>query len=177
MINRLSDIIKNISGDVLVIDLNDKLINVFESNNNVNLFSITCEKNLLGLKKFKKRLLNKQKNINIKNIKKHINKKSIDYVIINIDNIFQYYKYILRDTIYISRKKIYLYSNKEEIKSILIKVYKRYNVDINILEYKNGYIVEIINNDNKNNFLKNKIFLIKDTFFNIAETIGNFMAG
>ena len=40
MFNKLEDIIKNIEGNVLSICLDDKLMNAFEKNNKINLFSI-----------------------------------------------------------------------------------------------------------------------------------------
>ena len=43
------------------------------------------------------------------------------------------------------------------------------------IEYKNGYLLIIDNKNSKSNLLKDILFFIKDTFYNIAEAIGNLL--
>ena len=43
------------------------------------------------------------------------------------------------------------------------------------MDYKNGYIIAIDNKNGKNNFLKDKLYFIKDTLYNFAEFIGNIL--
>ena len=181
MFNRLNSIIKDFSGNVLVIGLDDKLLSYFDKNNKINLYSISrdySKSNLLSKKKkiiFKKKKINKGKNVNIKKLRKYINKKSIDYLILNMDEVIDYYKYVIKDTINISNNKIYIYASNNISKDFIISRYKRYNVDINITEYKDNYLIELHNNNTKNNFIMNKIYFIKDTLYNIAELIGNIL--
>ena len=174
MFNKLSELIKKIEGNVLVIGLDSKLIDSFDKNSNVNLFSISRTYNI-GLSKKSKMHTNKGKNISIKKLKKYINKKSVDYMIINMNEIYDYYKYIIRDSIILNKGKIIVYSNNDIDKDFLIERFKRYNVKINYTEYKAGYILTIENHDNKKNIIKNIRYFIKDTFYNIAEFIGNIL--
>ena len=175
MFNRLEEIIKKLEGNVLVKKLDNKLLNKFEKNNKINLYSIYSNKSNGIFSRTKKKETNKGKTINIKKLRKYINKKSVDYLICNMEEIKDYYKYIIKDTIYLNNNKIYIYSSNELDKEFLIKKYKRYNVEINTTEYENGYIITIDNKNGKNNYFKDKIYFIKDTFYNIAEFIGNIL--
>ena len=84
MFNRLESVIKNLSGNVLVIGLDEKLIEKLNHNNNINLYSISSNKSTSTTKKSKKRITNNGKTINIKRLRKYINKKSTNYIICNI---------------------------------------------------------------------------------------------
>ena len=53
--------------------------------------------------------------------------------------------------------------------------YKRYNTKVEYTEYKIGYILTIDNSKSKTNFIKDILYFIKDTFYNIAEAIGNLL--
>lgn len=176
MFNKINDIVKSIKGNVLLIEVDDKLINYFDKNNEVNLYSISKDKNPKIIKKTNKMISNNGKSINIKKLKKYFKYKSIDYLIINMDEVIDYYKYIIKDTISINNNKIYIYSSNKIDKNFIIERYNRYNTLINIFEYKNGYLISINNNDTKYNFFKNKIYFIKDTLYNLAELIGNILA-
>jgi len=174
MFNRLEEIIKKTKGNVLVIGLENKLLDIFDKNNKVNLYSIASGSNSGGLfGNPKKRATNKGKTINIKRLRKYINKKSTDYIICNMNQMMPYYKYFIKDSIYLNNNVIYIYATNEIDKEFIIKKYKRYNVKISYVDYKNGYIITIDNTKGKNNFFKDKIYFIKDTFYNIAEIIGN----
>ncbi len=74
-----------------------------------------------------------------------------------------------------NNNKLYIYANKEIDKDLLIKNYKRYNVKIEYSEYKTGYILIIDNTKSKNKFIMDKLYFIKDTFYNITEFIGNLL--
>jgi hypothetical protein len=92
-----------------------------------------------------------------------------------MDEIKDYYKYIIKDTIYLNNNIIYIYASNDIDKDFIINKYKRYNVEITVSEYKNGYMLTIDNKNGKNNYFKDKLYFIKDTFYNIAEVIGNLL--
>lgn len=176
MYKKLDEILKNLKGNVLTIGLDDKLISSFDKNNKVNLYAIKSNKTPNSfIRSSKKKNTNQGKKINIKKLKKYINKKSVDYLICNVNEIMDYYKYIIKDTILLNNNKIYLYFNKDIDKNFIVNKYKRYNVKINTTEYKNGYLIEIDNKNGKNNFIKDKFYFIKDTIYNVAEMIGNIL--
>ena len=176
MFKALEEIIKKIEGNVLTIGIDNKLIEKFDKNNKVNLYAIYSNKSSVNFfSKSKKKQTNKGKSINIKKLRKYINKKSVDYLICNMDEIKDYYKYIIRETIYLNNKTIYIYASNDIDKDFIINKYKRYNVNITSNDYKTGYILTIDNRNGKNNYFKDKLYFIKDTFYNIAEVIGNIM--
>ena len=177
MYNKLKGIIKKIKGNVLVIGFDDELLDGFKRNNEVNLYSISSLKyssNGNGSRKSKK-VDNKGRVINIKKLRKYINKKSADYLFVNFEEVFKYYKYIIKDTIYLSNNLIYIYSSNNIDKDFIISRYKRYNVKINTTEYKNGYIITIDNKCGLNYFIKDILYFIKDSLYNTAEFIGNLL--
>ena len=123
MFKSLEEIIKKVEGNVLVLCLDDKLIDKFDKNNKVNLYAIYSNKsngNVFG--KNKKKQTNKGKTINIKRLRKYINKNSVDYLICNMDEIKEYYKYIIKDTIYLNNNTIYIYASNDIDKDFIYYV-------------------------------------------------------
>lgn len=176
MFKKLEEIIKQIKGNILIVELDDELIEKFDKNNQVNLLSISSNRDSKGVKvQSKKKVTNKGKNINIKHLRRYINKKSTDVIICNMNLMFKYYKYFIKDSIYINNNTIYIYATNDIDKDFLISKYNRYKVKIDVLNYKNGYILRIDNTKGKNNYFKDKIYFIKDTFYNMAEFIGNIL--
>ena len=175
MFNKLEEIIKKCEGNVLSICLDDKLMDAFNNNNKITLYSVDSNKSNGIFKNINKRKTNKGKNINIKKLKKYINKKSVDYMFCNMNEMYGYYKYFIKDSIYLNNNKLYIYADKDIDKDLIIKNYKRYNTNIEYNEYKTGYIIIINNTKSKTNFIKDSLYFIKDTFYNIAETIGNLL--
>lgn len=176
MFNKLEELIKKCEGNVLSVCLDDKLINLLNDNKKVNLYSIESNTNVSFFKKKKsKRSTNKGKNINIKKLRKYLNKNSVDYMFCNMNEMFSYYKYFIKDSIYLNRKTLYIYANNDIDKELLIKNYSRYNTKIECTDYKNGYILTIDNKNSKTNLFKDILYLIKDTLYNIAEAIGNLL--
>jgi len=176
MFNKLEEIIKKIEGNVLSVCLDDKLMNAFNNNNKINLYSIDSGNNIgLFKRKNNKRKTNKGKTINIKRLRKYLNDNSVDYMFCNMNEMFKYYKYFIKDSIYLNNNKLYIYADKNIDKDLLIKNYKRYDASIEYIKYKTGYILIIDNKNSKSNFVKDILYFIKDTFYNIAELIGNLL--
>lgn len=175
MFNNLEKILKKIKGNVLLIACDDAFLKFLDSNNSVNLYSITKQDNKSAKKASSKMKFNRSKNINIKKLRKKINKKSVDFLFINIDEVRQYYKYIIKDTIYICNNIIYLYSNNKISKDFIIDKYNRYDTNIECTLYKDGYLIKIDATKAHNKYIKDKIYFVKDTLYNIADTIGNIL--
>ena len=184
MYKRLEELIKSCHNNVLAICLDEKLMSIFDKKNNINLYSLTSNINInvatrlisnRKKEKTKYKKNNKGKDINIKKLRKEINKNSVDYMFCNMNEMYSYYKYFIKDSIYMSNGKIYLYFDENIDKDFIISKYKRYNVNIKETKYKNGYLLEIDASKAKNTFFKDKIYFIKDTLYNLAEFIGNLM--
>lgn len=111
----------------------------------------------------------KDLSINIRDLRKKWKWKKIDFMIAETETIFPYLKYFVKDSIYLSKTKIYLFGKpKEDILEKILSKYKRYKVDIQLDTCEDGIIVVIRNKETK----KNKI---KDSFYLIADTASEFM--
>ena len=174
MYKSLLEIIKKIKGNVLCVGVDDKLLDGFARNNLVNVYTIDKAQRGLGVAKSKKRNTGSGKTINIKKLYKYFKKSSVDCIICNAEEVNDYLKYFVRDSIYLDKKKIYIYGKKESTDiQLLEKRYQRYNAKVEIKEFKEN-VLFIINNENvKVNWFKNKCFFTQDTFYNFVEFISN----
>lgn len=176
MFKYLYDEIKNMEGNVLAIGIDDKLINAIKKNKNINAFEISKSERFSLFQKKKRRLESNGKSINIKKLHKYFKKGSINYIIVDYEQILKHYKYVFKDSIYLSKGKLYFYMPKD-IDSDYINKYKRYNSKINIKEYDNTKLVIIDNSKSKTSIIKNVLFLISDTFANFLDFISNILVG
>lgn len=175
MFKYLEDTIKKMTGNVLAIGIDEKLANTIKNNNRVDAYEISKTERVPVFQK-KKRKLNRGKTINIKRLPKYFNKNSIDFIICNYEQIIKYYKYVFRDSIKLSKGKIYFYAKKDVDMDYILK-YKRYKSKIEIKEYEKSKLIIIDNKEAKTNLFKNIIFYISDTFCNFIDFISNIMVG
>lgn len=176
MYKNLLEIIKKLEGNIIGIGLDDKLLSGFTKNNLVNVYTIERDEKVSALCKNKKRKTNSGKTINIKKLYKYFKKDSVDYIICNIEEVNDYLKYFIKDSVYLNNKKIYLYGPKEKIDCDLLKKrYKRYKSNVEIKEFKDSVLLIIDNSNSKSNWVLDKIYFIKDTFYNLAEFISNIL--
>lgn len=175
MFNKLESIIKNCKGNILTVCLDQKLMEAFNSNNNISLLSIQSNNNLGGNIKTKKKKLNGSKNINIKKLRKYIKKKSVDIMFCNMNEMYEYYKHFIKDSIYLCNNTIYLYFDNNIDIEFIKKKYNRYKVIIEETKYKNGYLLKIDVSNAKNSWIKDKLYLLSDTMYNLIEIISNIL--
>ena len=176
MFKYLYDEIKNMKGNVLAIGIDDKLINAIKKNKNINAFEISKSERFSLFQKKKRRLESNGKSINIKKLHKYFKKGSINYIIVDYEQILKHYKYVFKDSIYLSKGKLYFYMLKD-IDSDYINKYKRYNSKINIKEYDSTKLVIIDNGEVKISKFKNIVYLISDTMTNLIDFISNILVG
>lgn len=176
MFKYLYDEIKNMEGNVLAIGIDDKLINAIKKNKKVNAYEISKSEYFSLFQKKKRKLGSSGKTINIKKLHKYFKKGSINYMIIEYEQILKHYKYVFKDSIYLSKGKLYFYMPKD-IDSDYINKYKRYNSKINIKEYDNTKLVIIDNSESKTSKFKNIVYLISDTMTNLIDFISNILVG
>ena len=122
LVGELKKIAKDISGNVLTIGLDFPTVEqVLEQNEKiVKSYSM----NFNGKKRTKKyEQGQKGKTISIKKIRKIFKKKRIDYIICNIEDIEQFFRTFIRDSVYINKNKLYIYGNKNNIDLELLEKY------------------------------------------------------
>lgn len=168
MQRELESIIKNLDGKVLSINITDKMAELIDKNKNI----IQCYRmdSKAGIGKGKK-----GKTIKIKKIRKKFKKKNIDYIICDYDGIRKYLNTFVKDSIYINNKKIYFYGNVDI--ELIKNKYDRYDTEIIINKYKNGFIICIDSSKAKNKYFKDLYYRIIDVTNDIIDYIGNILMG
>ena len=120
--------------------------------------------------------MKKKKNIKIKKFRKSFKKKTIDYVIIDLNNIYDYYKYLASNCIYICKNKIYIYGTSDYTTAkIVASKFKRYKTTIETIQNDNEYLVIVECKDAKYSYFKEKIYIIVDSFHNLGDMISYFL--
>ena len=165
--------IKNFKGFVLGIgSFDDKFLSEVMKNDNIS-FSILSSNESMGVNSKKKsKLIDKKKNkaISVKKIKKVFKKNRPNYTIIDINEVKNYLKTFVKDSLYITNCKLYIStSNKDIDMDDIYKLYKRYNKKIT----KDADYIIIDMTGYKNNIFKNIFYYIIDTFVNLYYFISN----
>lgn len=174
---RIINDIKDFKGNTVCIGVEDnKIKRTLNKNKNVSVFELN---RLQSRKIFSKKKRLKTTNgisVKIKKFRKIFKKKSIEYVIIDLNNMFDYYKYMASNSIYICNKKIYIYGNSDYVtaKSVAQK-FKRYKTNIETLQIDNDYLVIVECKKAKYSRIKEKFYLIIDTFHNLGDMISYFL--
>lgn len=169
--------IDNFKGNVLCIGVSDKkILNSLNKNKKIGVYELTRD---IPRKIFsrKKRVKTKDgKSVKINKFRKLFKKKSIEYLIIDLNSVFDYHKYIASNSIYVCNKKIYLYGDSEYVKATSVaQKYKRYKTEVECFQDENKYLVIVDVKGAKYSFFKEKLYLIIDTFYNLSDMITYFL--
>lgn len=172
----LINIIKKMDGNVFTLGIVDKdIINAVQNNKNIkdylmlNINSTVNYENTQNCKPVKK--------VKISKIKKKNKKKKIDYTVCEISDCKDYFKTFINDTIYFNKKNIYYYGDTSSYElDTLIKKYRRYNVNIEVLKYPNNeFILKIDTTKAKTNRLKAFIYRMNDNFLGFIDFLSDFL--
>ena len=178
LVNDLKKVCKEATGSFVSIDLQyPTVISILEKNTKiVNGYLLEFDGKKKG--KGKNTKAKRFKKINIKKLRKTFKKKSVDTIVCNYEEIHKYMRFFVKDSIYINKGKLYLYGKKEEfVLEDIESFYKRYKTTITITEYDKEFLIEIDNSQAKNNFIKDKMYSIKDLMVSIINFIGDIMIG
>lgn len=168
--NELKEILKNISGNILLIgNYSNNIENLINQNKNI----IFCDQLTNNSNNKTSNKTKKNKKINIKKIKKHYKKNKINNTIVNYQEIKEYKKTFIKDSTFITKNNIIVIdkNNEEEI----LNMYKRYSEEIQTINCLDGKIYIINSSKIKNNIIKDLFYLIYDTFIDIIEIITNIL--
>ena len=172
MNDALKNVIEKISGNLLGIGIQQKnLIESIDKNENIKI----CD--LLDSADIKKEgLSGKIKKVYIKKFRKVFKKGRFDYIIANSKLLEDYYRYFVKDSIYINKNIIYIYIDKEYDYERLIKMYKRYNTNVKMEKYNDGVLIIIDASKSCDHVIKNKFYLIGDTVYYYFDKLGDYLA-
>jgi len=176
---QIIDAAKNMNGKVVCVGVKDKeLLGVLGKNKKADIFTIDriIHKSLLF--KNKKAYLPDGKKINMKKIKKAFKKKSVDYVICDLNEIYEYFKYFLSNSVIINKKTLYIYGTSRFIDpNVLASRYHRYGATTETVIDGDEFIIIVDNSTSKTNWFKDRGYLIVDTFHNMGDMISTSLTG
>lgn len=169
--------INKFNGNVVSIGvIDDKIQKCLRKNKNISLFELEINTKRSLFSKKKRVKISKEKSVRIKKFRTAFKKKSIEYVVIDLNNFYDYYKYMASNSIFICNKKIYIYGNSELIDSKSVeKKFKRYKTKINSSQNDNEFFVIVDSSKAKFSLIKEKFFIIIDTFGNLGDIISYFL--
>lgn len=170
---RLLEDAKSFVGNVVCVGVKNKdLLLALNKNKKASIFTIdfSGKRKIFSSKKKAKTVDGKK--VNIRKLRKTFKKKSIDTLVYDLNEMYDYFKYFIGDSIIITKGKIYIYGTSKFIDpKNLIKRYKRYNTTAFLEVDGDNFIIIIDAKDSKTNWLKNKFYLVVDTFHNIGDMI------
>ena len=160
--------IKKMEGTTIGIGIeNEKVKDAIQNNDKINTCYLLEETSSFNKKKMT--IFEKQKTVNIKKIKKVFKKKRIENLICNYKTIKPFLKTFVRDSVFINKGKLYIYTDKEDEE--LIKKYHRYTQNIKVEKTKNSILIIINNRNTINKKTKDIKYWWQDTLNNIADII------
>lgn len=162
-------------GNVLAIGITEDITQILNENNMITecniLNGITTYK---GLKQARRE---HQKNIKIKKIRKIFKRKRVDFIICDIKQIEKYLKTFVKNSIYINKNMIYMYTDDSSIEiDTITKKYQRYNSKVETKKIKNSTLIKINNENIETNIIKDIKFYIIDTIVSIVDIISDILA-
>ena len=172
IVKELESIISKLDGKLVCIGLNESfLINKIKENQNI-IYCDLLNSNILSKEKNNKK--RKSKNLSIKDFRKYFKNKNINHIICNLKEIEKLLPKFIPDSIYINKDYIYLYGNKSEYDfDKIIKKYKRYNVEIEMLDLGDNSLLKINVKNSKNKYLKDKFYYIYDKAEKLVDNISD----
>lgn len=168
MIEELKRILKSLEGRVVAFEFKaEKFNSVLNSNRKIITLDI-----LDGVSKKVKKEKGKNKKISISSLCKRYKKNKIDTILIDTDVMDELMIYLIKETIYIGKKDLYLFGKKETVIHYLQK-YKRYAITYDEKYFKDKAIVKINIFQAKNNKVMDKLYFLKDKIEQFIDLISN----
>jgi hypothetical protein len=174
---RIIEDIKSFKGNTVCIGVEDsKIKNTLKKNKDISIYELNRASTRKLFSRRKRLKASGGISVKIKKFRKLFKKKSIEYVIIDLNNMYDYYKYMASNSIYICNKKIYIYGNSDYVTAKgVAKKFKRYKTNIETIQIDNDYLVIVECKNAKYSKIKEKFYLIIDTFHNLGDMISYFL--
>lgn len=177
IVKQLEKVIGSINGRLICIGLNNEyLLKKIKDNTNI-LYCDFLNANISSGLKIGKKRNKKEKIISIKDFKKHYKKKRVNYIISNISDIDSYLPRFIPDSIYITNGIIYIYGDIYFDYEKIVKKYKRYTKQIEVIKTTNSFLVIVNVNNTKRKVIKDKAYFIIDNLEICADKIGDILVG
>lgn len=165
--------IKQMNGKIIGIGISEqKILDTIDKNDSI----LMCDLLNSNISSNNNSTGKKSKTFYINKLRKKYKYKKINNIICNVEEIDKYLKTFIKDSIYINKDEIYFYSLKKYDSAKIINKYNRYNTNIEKINCSDGLIIKINTKQAKNNYIKDKLFYIKDSFEILADIIGDILA-
>ena len=161
MKNNVVNILKDLDGFLLGIGLDEKMLVAIQNNEKINDCFLLSKKSGNG-KKVNGFTKGKEKTIHIKKLKKYFKRKSIDNIVCDYSLVSKFMRGFVSNSIYLNSGKLYLYGSSSDIDKI-IRRYKWYKCDTEILRNGNEFLL-IVDNNVKSNFFKDIFYKVWDLY-------------
>lgn len=162
--------LKIIKGSLLCIGLSSPLmLDIIRDNENVKECYLISDNKKRG-KKFNMHKKGRKKKVNIKKLSKYFRIKSVDNIICNYNVIKKYIRSFQGESVYINRKKLYIYGDIKDYEIVKEK-YMRFSKDIESFKKDKQFLLIIDNEKVKTNIFKNTYYKIKDFFTDTIELL------
>lgn len=166
MKQELKKIISKLKGEVLIVGFNyEEFEGLICNNKNISycdFLNFTSKKNI----KVKDGQV-----VNIRKLRKKYKTKKFNYIIVDINDIKDYLKYFIKDSIYLGKNKIYIFNFNENV----LKMYERYDVTIKTKELKSDNYLDIDVSRATNKIIIDKLYFISDTLINLLDKISDIL--
>lgn len=168
----MKQIIHHGVGNVLAIGPTESMQSELERNDAITICDVLNHPQKgLGVKTL---FFKKEKTFHFNKMRKTFKKKRKDMILGDIAELENHLKTFIRDSIYITKGTIYLYTwNNTYDFELLIKRYKRYAIVCKLEKCKDGNILVIPVQNTKNHYWKEKFYYVIDTIADIIDMIGD----
>lgn len=173
----LTNIIRQSTGKLLLIGLNDKsLLRLISNSNQI----VNCD--ILNNNHYNNETIENQgaksKNISIKSIRKIYGRKKINNIICDYKHIDDYLKSFVKDSIYITNGSVIIYGQMTALmRDSLVSKYKRYHIKATVIGDDNSYVVKLAIGKIKTNIIKDRYYYISDGLKELGELISDLLVG
>lgn len=168
----LLDKVKTMKGFVLGFgSLDESIIKGINKNNNINEFILLSDTNISSTSDSKSK---NNKKLSYHKIQKKFRKKNVTNIIASYDDLKSYHRRFIVDSLFLAKENIYVIIKNEDIDVDLVsKRFKRYHQELEVIECRNGYVLQIRKTKYRKNKLRDSIYLIIDFFIDILNIIGD----
>lgn len=164
-----------IRGQVITIGCTDAILDKINENDGIHTcYTLNNVSRITGKYKSKGRL----KNVNIKKFKRKFKKKRTDVMIVDALEILDFTKRFVPSSVYITKGTVYIYGEeKTDSLEKMIQKYDRYCVEVSSVSCSNGIIYKIDCKNTKPSRFKDFGYLVKDTWNDCIDLLGDYLIG
>lgn len=168
----MKSVIQKSVGHALAIGPTDVMYQALEVNQEITVCDVLNREN--GSQGKRRFFSKRNKPFQFKKMRKTFGKKQKNLVIGDIKELERYFKTFIRDSIYITKGDLYLFTTDVAYDfDLLIMRYKRFSVTTQIEKCKDGTLLILHVGEVKNHWWKEKIYYVIDVIIDFVDLIGD----